>query len=889
MSVQPSNPYIAGSALRASEGFFGRQDILNWVSSELMSIHTNSLVLYGQRRVGKTTILMQLCRYLPSRNFFPVYFDLQYHANDSLDKVLSDLADAVADAVSDELKKNKESIVTGELAVHRAEDFDNTGKYFRSTFLPDLYRILDSKCRPVFLFDEFDVLDRGEITIDRTKASQALFPFLRSIMSSDDRPAFIFVVGRRTEDLRVDFNQMFKTSLSKEVWVLDRQSAETLIRQAEKNNTLTFTQQAIDRILQLTNNHAYFTQLICQRIWQHFNESGFSSVPNVSEDDVTAIIPDALGTSDNVLKWVWDGLSPAEKIYAAALAEISEEGQPIREDQVIKVLAEHAARLRSREVELAPQDLVTRHVLVLTENKEYRFAVELFRRWVKQYGKLRSVVDEMDRVDPLAQRLYQIGDEFYQKKEWNEAVRFLQDALLQNSGHFRANLLLAETYLEMGQTEESIKQFEIAYSLDSGETKYALARALTSLAREREKNGAYEGAIAACDRALEISPSERQIHEMRRSLFEKIGEEALKNDNLESALHAFEMAGNTEKIEKIRGEFLRKNIKKLEIDAEAFIKQMAWDKAIVVITQLIEKTPDQQGKEKWQKSLAFCEEEEKLSNLFTLGIGALTRKDWEQAQKAFSGVIYIRPDYSKDNKSAIKLLEQVVSQKNQSAAKPAARTMNRMWIALASLLIIVCAVVASGALLNSLLSNQSPTQTFTETTEPTQTAIAAATKSSTQLPVQATNTATQGPTAPAPTNTPTKTPTQLPTNTSTKFPTRTPTQIPSKTPTKVPTSSAPIGTPKMVAFFTSNKSGGKAPLDISYNAENSYLLYSNGAQEFCYQKGCEYKWTFGGAVYDFPSTSRMTFRYVFPGTFKVIVEVCWNNICDTSDVLTTID
>lgn len=888
MSTQASNPYIVGAALRELEGFFGRQDILNWVSSELMSIHTNSLVLYGQRRVGKTTILMQLCRYLPSRNFFPVYFDLQYHANDSLDKVLLDLADAVADAVTGELRKNNNGIISGELAVHKAEDFDNSGKYFRSTFLPDLYRILDKNCRPVFLFDEFDVLDRGEVTIDRTKASQALFPFLRSIMSSDDRPAFIFVVGRRTEDLRVDFNQMFKASLSKEVWVLDRPSAETLIRQAEKNNTLAFTQQAIDRILQLTNNHAYFTQLICQRIWQHFNESGSTVIPTISEEDVISIIPDALGTSDNVLKWVWDGLSPAEKIYAAALAEISEEGHAIREDQVIKVLAEHAARLRSREVELAPQDLVTRHVLVLTENKEYRFAVELFRRWVKQYGKLRSVVDEMDRVDPLAQRLFQIGDEFYQKKEWAEAVRFLQDALLQNSGHFRANLLLAETYLEMGQTEESIKQFEIAYSLDSGETKYALARALTTLAREKEKNGSYIEAIAACERALEISPSERQIHEMRRSLLEKTGEEALKKDDFEAALHAFEAAGNIEKIEKIKTEFLKKSLKKLETDAEGFIKQMSWEKAILVINQLIEKTPDQSSKEKWQESLSYCEEEQKLSDLFTLGIGALTRKDWDQAKKAFSGIIYIRPDYSKDNKSAIKLLEQVVSQNNQTGSKPSVRK-NWIWITLFSLLLIVCIVISSSAFLNSLFSNQSPTQTLTYTVEPSSTSAAIISPSSTQLPPLNAATETKTSTAPAPTPTNTKTPTKLPTNTLTKIPTRTPTQVPTNTPTQTPSPSAPIGTPQMVAFFTSNKSGGKVPLSISYNAENSYLLYGNGAQEFCYQKGCEYRWTFGGSVYDFPSTSRMTFRYVFPGTFKVIVDVCWNNICDSSEVLITIE
>ena len=212
--MQVGNPYIAGSPLRDPEGFFGRRDIIDWVSAELSNIHTNALVLYGQRRVGKTTILLQLRHSLSSDKFLPIYFDLQDQAKLRLGEVLANLADSVASRIN--------------LSEHKQENFDDEGKYFRSVFLPDLYKVLDKESRPVFLLDEFDVLDQGdEGILENNVASRALFPLLRQVMDDDIRPAFVFVVGRRTEDLRVDFNQMFKTSLTKEVWVLDRLSAET--------------------------------------------------------------------------------------------------------------------------------------------------------------------------------------------------------------------------------------------------------------------------------------------------------------------------------------------------------------------------------------------------------------------------------------------------------------------------------------------------------------------------------------------------------------------------------------------------------------------------------------------------------------------------------------
>lgn len=184
MKPQAGNPYIAGSPLRESYGFFGRQDILDWVSAELHNAHTNTLVLYGQRRVGKTTILLQLQNYLPKEKFFSIYFDLQDQAKKTLGEVLADLVDELGNRIN--------------LPKYNSNDFDNKGDFFRSVVIPDLYNVLDQGCRPVFLFDEFDVLDQvDEGHLDSIIASKALFPFLRKVINDDSRTAFVFVIGRR--------------------------------------------------------------------------------------------------------------------------------------------------------------------------------------------------------------------------------------------------------------------------------------------------------------------------------------------------------------------------------------------------------------------------------------------------------------------------------------------------------------------------------------------------------------------------------------------------------------------------------------------------------------------------------------------------------------------
>ncbi|MBN1487118.1 MAG: tetratricopeptide repeat protein [Anaerolineae bacterium] len=527
---QPVNPYVAGTPLREQKGFFGRQDILEWGVKELCNSTTNALVFFGQRRIGKTTLLLQLQHTLAVEKFMPVYFDLQDQATRDLGEVLADLADTIAEVVGMEHEE--------------LERFDDRGRYFQRIFLPELYAVLDEGCRPVLLLDEFDVLDQVvEDDLAETAAAKKLFRFLRKVMTDDPRLAFVFAVGRRAEDLSLDFTSTFKASLSREIWVLDKESSDALVRQAEVNQTLSFTDRAVERILSLTNGHPYLTQLLCQRIWERAYMGSPSSIPVVDVVQVESAVLDALETGEQALIWLWNGLGPAEKIYAAALAEVSEEGQTISEDHIIQVLADHAARLRTRVVELAPHDLVKRRVLEVVGEREYRFAIEMFRRWVQSHNPLRDVKNELDQVNPLADQLFGFGEQFFRQHQWDTAIRYFEDALQRNSRHFRARLYLGEALLEQGLVDDAVRELQQAYELDRDETRLPLARALVAQAKMNERAGNEEGALNACELALRISPNERVAHEIKTAIWIHRGDQAVEQSKLDVALSAYQQAG----------------------------------------------------------------------------------------------------------------------------------------------------------------------------------------------------------------------------------------------------------------------------------------------------------------------------------------------------------
>jgi flagella basal body P-ring formation protein FlgA len=72
------NPYVAGNPITSPKLFFGREDVFDFVLENLVGAEQkNTLVLHGQRRTGKSSVLLQLRDRVLPQKFIPVYINME--------------------------------------------------------------------------------------------------------------------------------------------------------------------------------------------------------------------------------------------------------------------------------------------------------------------------------------------------------------------------------------------------------------------------------------------------------------------------------------------------------------------------------------------------------------------------------------------------------------------------------------------------------------------------------------------------------------------------------------------------------------------------------------------------------------------------------------------
>ena len=87
------NPYIAGSPVKDSAMFFGREDVYAWLCQHLRGEYQdNAIVLYGERRSGKTSVLYHMSEKLGDDTYVPVLLDLQGMGLEGMDGFVWEVA-----------------------------------------------------------------------------------------------------------------------------------------------------------------------------------------------------------------------------------------------------------------------------------------------------------------------------------------------------------------------------------------------------------------------------------------------------------------------------------------------------------------------------------------------------------------------------------------------------------------------------------------------------------------------------------------------------------------------------------------------------------------------------------------------------------------------------
>lgn len=475
------NPYIAGAPVLETRMFFGREDVFSWIERSLSGKFVDHiLVLHGQRRVGKTSVLKHIGNRLP-KDYIPIFIDLQGRVNTTLPRFLWWLSREITRAL--------------EMPEPERGRFESDPDYFETSFLEEVENKLGDQVL-LLTFDEFD-------TLESTSAQEGLaLPFMAILKHLMDHKKlnFIFSIGssgRKLENMQAAYTSFFKQALYRKISFLGEGDARDLITKPVES-IMKYELDAVDYIYEITSGHPYFIQLICHELFSVCQKSGKWQV---GKADVEGVLDAVIERGTVNLKFVWDEASELEKWALAGLSQF-ERGADLSELE--KQLKKFKVRFIHQDLESALLHLREKDVLASGN----RFVIHLLKLWLVQNRSLEQVREELNKVNPLVSRLLQVGHEYLDQGELEKAIDAFQEALQAEEDNYEVRMGLAGAYMAREDYGRAAVEYEEILTLypEDVATQSGYCESYLSLGDFRFAMGRLDEAEYAYQQALKINP-----------------------------------------------------------------------------------------------------------------------------------------------------------------------------------------------------------------------------------------------------------------------------------------------------------------------------------------------------------------------------------------------
>ncbi len=363
-------PYVTGTPLQTSHTFVGRQDVFDFVREHLLGAYQNNvIVLHGQRRTGKTSILYRLNEVL-AQSHLCVLIDMQGKAARGEVDFLYSIADDIAYTL-----ENRGIPVE----LPPRQEFEPSPEFFfRSRFLRGVYDALGDKSL-LLMFDEFEELQKR---VQDGKLAADIFPYLRNLMQHERKLDFVFAGTHKLEELAAEYwSILFNIAAYKRISFLTQDEVARLVTEPVAPSGLEYDPLALERIYQVAAGHPYFTQLICHELVVHHNETRRSYLTTT---DIDAVLGRIVEQGEAHFKYIWAESGTQRRLTLLALAELLETADAVTLDDVAELLRKRGRPLDDRALPQALDDLEARDIVMRSGPRSslYRFRVDLIRRWI---------------------------------------------------------------------------------------------------------------------------------------------------------------------------------------------------------------------------------------------------------------------------------------------------------------------------------------------------------------------------------------------------------------------------------------------------------------------------------------------------------------------------
>jgi biotin operon repressor len=354
-----ANPYVISNPV-TGDLFAGRQGIMMRLE-ELWDGEGRkpSVVLYGHRRMGKSSIL---------RNLGVRFGTGTIVVNFNTGELLYNLALAIADRANlTSLPEPSESQFT-----------EHNPYTALNHFLGQLAAIREER-RFIIAIDEFEIIEK---LIENGVLDVRLLDYWRGCITDYPWLILVFAGLHSLEEKRHDYwHPLFGSVVPIPVSFLTPEAARQVIQDPVDDFPLDYAPEAAQRIIDLTNGQPYLIQVICHALVSRYNrqrfEDGVARGGCFTFEDVEAVINSPQFEREGLVYFdgVWQQARETRPAGQIAILSALECGE-LSVDEIAQTTGMSVA-----EVEAALKTLRA-HDAVVQRDGRYTLAVELMRRWI---------------------------------------------------------------------------------------------------------------------------------------------------------------------------------------------------------------------------------------------------------------------------------------------------------------------------------------------------------------------------------------------------------------------------------------------------------------------------------------------------------------------------
>ena len=363
-SREIDNPYIFGAPIsEEQEIFVGRRDIIARIEHHLLDIRRPPLLLYGQRRMGKTSLLRNLGRLFTSE-IVPMFVDGQ---GVSLAADYADFLYGTARQMSRSAVRCRElTLPPLDRQTLLASPFTALDEWLDAT-----EALMDEAGFRVALiaFDEIETLRRG---MERGRFDEAdILSFFRHVIQHRPRFKVLLASSHMLSEFPAHWAGYLINMQTVKISYLDEAAARDLVERPSPQFALHYEPEAVEHILRLTRGHPHLTQLLCHELVTLKNRQPPERRRLANTADVEAAAAQALAVGQLFFEDI--ARNQVDEDGRRLLHFLAKQGEEGVDTAVL------AARLNNDPGKALAQ-LELRDLIEKTGSK-YRFQVELIRRW----------------------------------------------------------------------------------------------------------------------------------------------------------------------------------------------------------------------------------------------------------------------------------------------------------------------------------------------------------------------------------------------------------------------------------------------------------------------------------------------------------------------------